>query len=1054
MNAAHLRRATLVGVQVCFFFSGAAGLIYQVAWSKALGLVFGHTVYAIATVLAVFMGGLALGSAWLGARCERSNRPIAFYGWLELGVAATGAVSLAGLAGVSLLYRAAYPYAGGSAAALLALRFFGAAVVLLIPTFLMGGTLPVLVRGLTRSSAELGKRVSRLYWLNTAGAVAGTLAAGFGLLPALGLRRTISVAVALNVVAGIVAWLLSRTAEGVPIADSGAPSPPNARDIGGSQRAQRNLLAACFAAVGATAMVYEIAWTRLLATILGSSTYSFTLMLATFLAGIVFGSMLFERWSTRAEAAGPGTFALTQTLTALAALLFLVFFHQLPSVVPLILRATHESFRGLVLAQFVTSALAMFPAAAVFGYNFPLVTLLIAGTPRGSEGHAAAVGRAYAANTLGAILGAVLAGFWLVPHLGAFRAVALAAGVNLALAVTLGLAAGSPWRVLALATNVALFVAVGVVGWSDAFYNRALATFGTVLYWDLYEGKLTLAETAATTDIVYAADGLNASISVARTEDYIALRTNGKVDASNHDVTTQLLVGHLGAIFHPAPRRVLVIGFGSGMTVSTLARYPEVERIDCVEIEPAVVRAAPYLETLNRGVLRDPRLHVTLDDARNFLLTTRNRYDLIISEPSNPWIAGVATLFTAEYYRAARARLEPGGVFVQWVQAYSLYPEDLRMVLSTFVPEFAQVTLWHGDAPDLLLLARNDPAPLRLDRLRALWSNDTLRSDYQTIGLREPAGIVAFFLLDDADLRRFATDSRRNTDDRTLLEYRAPRALLAKRLEDKNRRAILEYQSALLPRDLPPEERVSALEAAAAAMLALDEKEDAERFLAPLANEPPSARLALLRAQLALGREQLGAAKTHFSLALQLDKESLAAARGLAEVARRRGDAANAELLARQVLARDPNYLPALETLAKMAHDRGEWRAAQEWQARLINAEPEPGAGQYARLGEILLHNGDFDAAERALRTALQHDPYIYDAHRQLVELYRQRKLLPQAQAELEFLVRYFPDVDATVYTSLAEIYRTSGDARAAAVILRKGKRLFPDDAELNRANP
>jgi len=670
----------------------------------------------------------------------------------------------------------------------------------------------------------------------------------------------------------------------------------------------------------------------------------------------------------------PGTFALTQTLTALAALLFLAFFQQLPRVVPPLLRATHETFGGLVLAQFAASALAMLPAAVVFGFNFPAVALLIA---RGAKDHAAAVGRAYAANTLGAIVGATLTGFWLVPWLGSFRVVALAAAANLLLAALLE-ARAVPQRRWAAAVNLALVATVAAVVWSGVFYNRSLATFGAVLYWNHYEGRLTLPETAETTDILFAEDGLNASISVARTEDYIALRTNGKVDASNRDAVTQLLVGHLGAIFHPAPRRVLVIGFGSGMTVSAVALYPEVELINCVEIEPAVIRAAPHLVALNRGVLHDPRLRVILDDARNFLLTTHEKYDLIISEPSNPWIAGVATLFTEEYYRAARARLAPGGIFVQWVQAYSLYPEDLRMVLATFVPQFPQVTLWHGDDPDLLLLAFADPTPLHFERFRALWSNAALRADYQSLGFRRPAGLAAYYLLDDAGLRRLAAGSLRNIGNHTRLEYRAPRALLAKRLDEKNRLMILNHQNHQedeLPPGWPADQRPAALAAAA-------------------------------------------------------------------------------QLLYLQIFSRNPKYLPALEGMMLTERERKNWQQAIGWQAQRIAANPAPRANEYSRLGELLVRLGDTPSAERAFLTALQRDPYSYAAHRNLGELCRDLQRWQQARAQLELVVRYFPDTDAGTYVSLAEVYRASGDTSAAMRILRKGLRIFPGDAQLRSLTP
>ena len=292
MRTKSLPRERLLPILACFFFSGAAGLIYQVAWSKALGLIFGHTVYAIATVLAVFMAGLATGSVYIGHWNEQRAESLALYAWIEFMVAATGAFSLAGLAGVRSLYVAAYPSVSGLQPALLALRFFGATVVLFIPTFLMGGTLPILVRGITRNSAELGMRVSQLYWVNTLGAVAGTLISGFVLLPALGLRMTIGSGVVLNILAGLVAlWIAKepRNQRGVKgsssIVTSAAANP---------QQPTFSFLLILFAVVGSTAFAYEIAWTRLLAITISSSTYAFTLMLATFLAGTVIGSAFFQ----------------------------------------------------------------------------------------------------------------------------------------------------------------------------------------------------------------------------------------------------------------------------------------------------------------------------------------------------------------------------------------------------------------------------------------------------------------------------------------------------------------------------------------------------------------------------------------------------------------------------------------------------------------------------------------------------------------------------------------------------------------------------------------
>ncbi|MBI3661969.1 MAG: fused MFS/spermidine synthase [Acidobacteria bacterium] len=1047
-------RPILAGILLCFFLSGAAGLIYQVAWGKALGLVFGNTVYAISTILAVFMGGLALGSAFLGRWSERFPDRVALYGWIELIIAASGALSLLGLAGVRHLYLAAYPLVSGFMPTLVALRFVGAAVVLLLPTFLMGGTLPILVSGLTRSSAELGGRVSRLYWVNTLGAVGGTFAAGFLFLPALGLRLTVALAVALNLLAGAIALLLARAVPPAAPSDDTAEATavPTSSAAADSPAPIPVFLLASFALVGGTAIAYEVCWTRLLATTLGSSTYAFTLMLGTFLAGIVLGSALFEFWFSRRKEVSLATFAVTQTLTALAALLFLVCFQQFAELVPLILRKTQASFGGIILAQFATSALALLPAALVFGFNFPVVTVLIAGRPESSGHYAAAVGRAYAANTLGAILGATLAGFWLVPVVGAFRLVALLATLNFLLAAYLH-ARRAPAAIVKSVVNVVMVAAVIFVAFSGAFYDRALATFGAMLYYDRYSEKLTIPEIAATTDALFLADGLNATISVARTEDYIALRTNGKVDASNKDRITQLLVGHLGAIFHPAPRRVLVVGFGSGMTISALAGHPEIESITCVEIEPAVIRAADYLHPLNRNVLRDPRVHIVLDDARNFLLTTREQYDIIVSEPSNPWIAGVAALYTDEFYHEARSRLRPGGLFVQWVQAYSLYPEDFRMVLATFLPHFPQVTLWRGESPDYILVGQRDPGPFTLDRLREKWSHPALRADFDVMGLRRPEGIVGFHRLDDADLRKLAAGSIRNTDDRNRLEYRAPRGLLVKGLEDQNRDAIWKQRSAPLSSILRLDDPTVALEAAAETFVNLDD-EDADFFIGYLENAAESAQLALLRGRWHLNGSRLDEAKQALTTALRLDLKSLDAADGLATVARRQGQYDTAELLCRQILARDPKYLPALRCMMRINRARENWDVAAEWQAGLLKLDPAPDADEFSRLGEVLMQGGKNDLAERAFFAALEKEPYSYAAHRNLGEIYLKKKLWDKAEPHFAFVVHFHPDADPGTYVGLAEVFRATGRPQSAVETLRKGLRIFPDSAEIQRLAP
>jgi spermidine synthase len=1042
-------RQNPVAILLCFFLSGGAGLIYQVAWSKSLGLIFGHTVYAISTVLAVFMAGLAAGSAYLGRWGQNHPRPVGLYAWLELLVAATGALSLAGLAAVRWLYLAMYPMVGGLQPLLLALRFLGTALVLFIPTFLMGGTFPILVRGITQRSAELGMRVSLLYWVNTLGAVAGTLLAGFVLLPAFGLRITIAFGVVLNIVAGLIAHSIARSAAIAPNATASSAKPPSTTQE--VALASSIFLLCLFAVVGGTALAYEIAWTRLLVITVGSSTYAFTLMLGTFLMGSVIGSILFQRHSARSRGVSLATFSRTQTWTGAVALASLILFPRIASLVPLILRVTHQTFGGLVLAQFLTSALTVLPIAIVFGFNFPAVVVLIGRTGRADSGESATVGKAYAANTLGAIVGSLLTGFWLVSWQGNFRVVAFTAGMNLLLAVVLELRS-SRRSVVSLATNVICLLAAIVVGGASFFFNKSLMSLSAVLYGNSYQGRLTLSEIAETNDLVFAADGLNDSISVLRSDDYVALRVNGKTDASTGDARTQLLLGHLGGALHPAPRRALIIGFGSGMTASAVARYPDVERIDCVEIEPAVIRAAPFLEKLNRGVLNDPRLHVIFDDARNFLLTSREKYDLVISEPSNPWIAGIATLFTAEYYSAVREHLALGGMFVQWVQSYSLAPADLRMMIGTLAPHFTEVTLWRAEGPDLLLLGRTGTSPFQFSRLRSLWQEQSIRSDFEAMDVHQPEGLVASYLLDDAAVRRLAVGSVLNTDDRTLLEYHAPQTLLAEGLSEANEELIEQLRTGPLPTNLEPTEVRSALEAGSMTALDLNDAVTVRMFLKALESQPDSVARYVAEGRFALMQEDLTRAKSYFEAALRLEPDSPEVMHWLAVAEHKNGEEAAARERVDQILKSHPRFLPALTDEMQFAADRKDFRIALLAQLNRMGVMPDPPASEYCRLGAIWMKLSNFAEAEPVLLRGISKDPYSYACHLELGELHRATGRTALARQDFELVVRFYPDYDPAVFAVLAGVYNDLGNSRAAAAILRKGLRVFPGNSDLQKA--
>jgi spermidine synthase len=1039
---------TPLRILICFFLSGAAGLIYQVAWGKALGLIFGHSAYAIATVLAVFMGGLAAGSAFFGQWSTSRVAPIGLYSKIEFLAGVTGALSLAGLAGVRWFYVATAAHFG-NVAALVVLKFAGAAVVLFIPTFLMGGTFPILVYGVTRNRRELAGRVSQLYWVNTLGAVTGTLIAGFVLLPALGLRMTVGLAVAFNMVASFVASRIEIEPEIAKRARDGSTAKLSVSQL--PQQFSPQLLLILFAVVGATAFTYEVAWTRLLAIEIGSSTYAFTLILAAFLGGTVIGSVVFHRYFAGAREVTTTTFSRTQTWIGIAALASLILFHWIPSIIPFLLRSTQQTFGGLVLAQAVTCCLTVLPMAAIFGFNFPAVLVLLGGATDANASGAGVIGKACAANTFGAIAGSLITGFILVPWLGSFRVIAVTGAVNVLLALVLNWS----WpqlRVRAFSLNFACLILAVTIGFSRFFRNPSLLSFSAALYGNTFQGHLTLEEIAATNDLVFSTEGVTDSIAVIRSDNYEALRVNGKVDASTGDARTQLLLGHLGAAFHPAPRQVLIVGFGSGMTVSAVAGYPEVEKIDCIEIEPAVMRAAPYLQSLNRGVLGDPRVHMIFDDARNFLLTSRDKYDLIISEPSNPWISGIATLFTSEFYSAVRQRLASGGIFVQWVQAYSLAPDDLRMIAATLARHFPELTLWRGEGPDLLFLGRTEVMPLGFERLRALWHNKALRKDFESLEVRQPEGLVAYFLLDDRAVRNLGQGSTLNTDDHTALEYHAPQTLLARDLFAANQAMITQLRTGALPVNLDDAEAGRTLAAGAQTALDLNDTANAQRFVSVLKSQPESVAGDIAEGRLALVQGQFADAESDLGGALKLDAGSTEAIHWLATTENRSGDATKARLLVDKTLERQPGNLTALNDEIEFAAEREDYRIALIAQLARMRVLGDPPAPEYCRLAAIWIKLGNLTEAEPSLLRGVAKDPYSYACNLELGELYRQSGRLSQAQQHLESVLRFYPDSEVTVYKSLAGVYFSLGDKQSAQAILRKGRRVFPGDADLQKA--
>ena len=758
---------------LCFFASGAAGLLYEIAWSKQLAYVLGSSLHAVAAVVASFLGGLALGARLLGVPLARRGDGARTYALLELGVGVLGVLLLPLLRASDPVVGQLYRALGGETPAFAVARLGVLIVFLIPPAALMGATLPVLVAHVERDIVGAG--LARLYALNTFGAVAGSIAAGFVLMPCLGLSGTTLVAATLNLVVAAVAWRSGRSSAGAPAGAAAEPAEP----IAPLDAASRGVMAWGFALSGFGALAFQMAWVRLFGLVFGSSVYSFAAVLGIYLLGIALGSALvgprLARFATLAS------FGALQLMLAATAALALQAFPGLPQRMLDMATAAGGDWRGLLLAEAATVAMLIGAPCLLLGAIFPVAVRLLQSR---DGGHAA--GFAYAVNTAGTIAGSLVAGFVLVPRLGVqgthVGAIALAMAVGL---VALGLA----WRrkelrgMPALVSLLALFAAAVFVSiaprWEAQIMSIGVYRPAQAVKVNAFAQGSPDAVRLATSDdrILYYREGINASVILGtdRRGKDLWLRVGGKVDASTQDMETQVLLGLLPGILADSGARALVIGQGSGVTTaSVLAAGAGLTEV--VELEPGVVAASRWFHAKGEDPLDDPRTKLFVGDARTHLLHSAGTYGLIVSEPSNPWIAGVNNLFTVDFYRRVRTRLEPDGVFCQWLQLYELSPETFATLVRSFLDVFPQGQLFYiWRNVDLLLVAAPPGRTLDLARLRTPQARRIL----DRARIPDPSVLAAYWVSPLDSLQRVAGAAPPNRDDRPIVEYRAPRDLVA-----------------------------------------------------------------------------------------------------------------------------------------------------------------------------------------------------------------------------------------------------------------------------------
>ena len=751
---------------VLFIGSGVCALIYEVVWFQLLELVIGSSAISLGVLLATFMGGMCIGSLALprfAARfASRAVHPLRMYATLELTIGVIGLVELLLIPLVGRLYSPAVGHGAGA----LVLRAVVAGLCLLPPTILMGATLPAIARWVESSPRGISW-LGFFYGGNIAGAVIGSVLAGFYLLRVHDQSITTYVAATLNIVVGALAWAISlRTPARIDdSAISGqresAPAPATS---------STRLVYIAIGLSGASALAAEVVWTRLLSLTFGASVYTFSMILAVFLAGLGIGSS-FAAWLSRLIKSPRRALAWSQLyLTAAIAWAAAMIYVALPNwpINPSLAASSWYAMQ-MDLARCVLTVL---PAAVLWGASFPLALAAIA-TP--GEDTSRLVGRVYAANTIGSILGATVCSLLLVPMIGTRGAqaviIALAALASvLMLWPSTEAPATSGTRAWLLITPI---VAALLIATMPALPGILIAHGRYAVTW---LGK---------TDFLYIGEGMNSSVAVTSVHSTGATQfhVSGKVEASSlpQDMRLQRMLAHLPALVNPNPQSVLVVGFGAGVTAGTFLPYPSVTRLVVCELEPLIPKVvSTWFTKENNGVATDPRTQIYFDDARSYVLTSDEKFDVITSDPINPWVKGAASLYTREYFRAVKAHLKPGGVVTQWVPLYESTLDAVRSELATFFEVFPNGTIWanmvDGRGYDVVLLATNGDAKIDIDAMAKRFAQagyERVGESLMESGFQSPLDLFATYAGSGADLKDWLTGAAINTDQNLRLQYLA-----------------------------------------------------------------------------------------------------------------------------------------------------------------------------------------------------------------------------------------------------------------------------------------
>jgi len=731
-----------------FFVSGFCSLVYEIIWMKKLSLVFGITIIAISSVLAVFMAGLAVGSFFFGRLVDRSSNPIIIYALLEIGIGFYALFTPLLIKGIAFVYFRFYPFFSFNEIILNIFRLSSTFVVLFVPTLLMGGTLPAVGKSFISENRFVGRRMGLLYFINTLGGAFGSFLAGFFLLGMLGVESTTILTGFVNITIGAVVILIFRLCS-----SSQSFLKEKIRDVKEEvskfvyPKSVIWIILIVFLLSGFSGLSYEVLWSRLLVFVIGSHIYAFTIILTTFLTGLAVGGILFGRVADGKNRALVASFL--QIIIGIFGIILIFIFYYLPSLFEKMATLVGESWLKLTIIEFIVCFAIMIFPTILMGGMFPLVVR--SSTPE-IKILGRRVGLSYMLNTFGSIGGSISSGFFLIPWIGIRNSILSIAFLNIL--------AGSLLLYLLTSKFTRIF-SLGIIGSLITFL--VFFTPSYTVFQPIREGE----------KILYYKEGSAGTVSVIQKQnDYKVLTINGleEVPSDYASLQTFRLLGHLPLLIHPSAKDVLVVSFGAGIATGAVAQYP-VERITSVELCPEVVEAAASFFSLeNNYVLKDPRLKLIIQDARNYLSTTKEKYDVITADATHPSSGDSWVLYTKEFYELCRNRLKDGGIMCQWLPLHWLSPMDYKILLKTFLSIFPHTTLWFTGSYTIMV-GSNEKMAIDYSLLKQKMKQDKIIKDLQKVNIDSPFALLACFLMGEEKLTHFVEGSPINTDDKPYAEF-------------------------------------------------------------------------------------------------------------------------------------------------------------------------------------------------------------------------------------------------------------------------------------------